>query len=139
MTCLLDASVLIALADRLHTAHDVCRNWISGPTVTGFATCPITQTALLRYVLRRNPGGGADEATAVLAAICVDPRHHFWTDDLEPRELPWNGVVGHRQVTDTYLAALARARGEQIVTLDRGLALLHPDVAHLIDGQGAPR
>lgn len=32
------------------------------------------------------------------------------------------GVIGHRQVTDAYLVALAAATGTQPVTLDPGLA-----------------
>lgn len=35
-------------------------------------------------------------------------------------------------MTDAYLAALARVRGGQLVTFDRGLAALHTDVAVLV-------
>ena len=41
-------------------------------------------------------------------------------------------IANHRQVTDAYLAALARARGARLATLDRGLAAAHPDVAVLV-------
>lgn len=44
------------------------------------------------------------------------------------------GVVGHRQVTDAYLAALVRHRGAQLATFDRALAALHPDVTALLAG-----
>jgi len=46
-------------------------------------------------------------------------------------------VLGHRQVTDAYLVALARRRGPQarLATLDDGLAQLYPATATLI---GAP-
>jgi uncharacterized protein len=44
----------------------------------------------------------------------------------------FGGVVGHRQVTDAYLAQLARSRDGQLATLDSGLAHLHNDVAVLI-------
>jgi predicted nucleic acid-binding protein len=43
-----------------------------------------------------------------------------------------SGVIGHRQVTDAYLAALARQRGGRLATFDAGLAQLHPDVAQLV-------
>ncbi len=47
-----------------------------------------------------------------------------------------DSFVGHRQITDAYLAQLARARGGQVVTFDRGMAKLHSDVAELIaDGR----
>ena len=49
--------------------------------------------------------------------------HEFWPDDLEvsraiPVDLP---LVGHRQVTDAYLVALAASRGGVLATLDRGV------------------
>jgi predicted nucleic acid-binding protein len=47
-------------------------------------------------------------------------------------EVPCEGIIGHRQVTDAYLAQLARARGARIATFDRGMAKLHRDVAELI-------
>ena len=132
MTWLLDASVAIALLDRDHTAHDACRQWFVDPQVDRFATSPITQNALLRFAIRRQPELGIAHAQAALSRLCADPRHHFWLDDLEPRTLAWDGVVGHRQVTDAYLAALARTNGGRLITLDRGLAVLHDDVADLI-------
>ena len=42
------------------------------------------------------------------------------------------GAIGHRQVTDSYLVALAAHFEGSLVTLDRGLAALHPDAAVLI-------
>ena len=43
-----------------------------------------------------------------------------------------NGVLGHRQVTDSYLAQLARARGGRLATFDQCLAKLHTDIADLL-------
>ncbi len=40
--------------------------------------------------------------------------------------------MGHRQVTDAYLASLARAHSGRLATMDRGLAALHPDVTVLV-------
>ena len=40
--------------------------------------------------------------------------------------------MGHRQVTDAYLAELARRHRGRLVTLDAGLAAVHPDVAELL-------
>ena len=42
------------------------------------------------------------------------------------------GVLGHAQVTDAYLAALARTRGGRVATLDRAFAAVAPDVVDLI-------
>jgi hypothetical protein len=56
-------------------------------------------------------------------------RHDFWSDDVSYLDVRLEGVVGHRQVTDAYLAGLARGRGGRLATFDGGLAALHPDVA----------
>jgi predicted nucleic acid-binding protein len=55
--------------------------------------------------------------------------HHFWPDDLAYQTVRWHGVIGHRQVTDAYLAALARHHQGKLATFDKGLVVLHPDVA----------
>ncbi len=131
MTTLLDGNVLVALIDRSHVHHAAAVAWF-GRLEGGFATCPITQGTLLRLLLRFGAVADAGEAVAVLRAITGDPRHDFWADDLDYTAVGWGGVLGHRQVTDAYLAALARHRGGRLATFDRGLAALHPDIAEAI-------
>ena len=41
--------------------------------------------------------------------------------------------MGHRQVTDAYLAALARHHRGKLASFDRGLVALHTDVAVALD------
>jgi predicted nucleic acid-binding protein len=41
-------------------------------------------------------------------------------------------IIGHRQVTDAYLAQLARAHGFRLATFDQAIAKLHHDVAELV-------
>ncbi len=95
-----------------------------------FATTPITQGTLLRYLIREGLRAGA--AIEVLGAIGSHARHDFWTDDVPYRPEVLRGVIGHRQVTDAYLAAQARSRSGRLATFDRGLAALHPDVTDLL-------
>ncbi len=71
----------------------------------------------------------AQQALAVLAGITARPQHRFWPDALDDHAVTWIGVLGHRQVTDADLAALARHHGGRLVTFDAGLAQLHADVA----------
>jgi len=123
---LLDANVLIALVVADHVHHAAAETWL-GRDDGGFATCPFTQTALVRFLVRE--GWSAGDAGAVLTEIARHPRHAFWPADLGADAIAWDRVDGHRQVTDAYLAALARARGGKLATLDRGLAAVHPDVA----------
>lgn len=128
MSVLLDSSIMIALVVDDHAHHAAAEAWFEG--VGQFATCPITQGALFRTVVRR--GGGPTEARAFLVELCAAEVHEFWPDDLPYADVRMTGVIGHRQVTDAYLAALARARGGRLATFDSGLAALHPDVGELV-------
>ena len=44
-------------------------------------------------------------------------------------------LLGHRQVTDAYLAQSARTRRGKVLTLDKGFCSLHSDVARLLPTQ----
>ncbi len=129
MKALLDANVLIAVVVVDHVHHSDAEAWfaaLEGP----FATCPITQGALLRLVIGH--GGTAEEAVRVLAGITGHDAHEFWPDDLDYGNVAMVGVIGHRQVTDAYLATQARRHGARLATFDRGLAALHRDVVELV-------
>lgn len=129
MTALLDANVLIALIVAEHVHHDAADAWLAGLDEP-FATCPITQGSLVRLLIR--DGEKAEQAISVVREITANPRHEFWPDDLGYADVSMAGVMGHRQVTDAYLAGLARARAGRLATFDNGLAALHADVAELI-------
>jgi toxin-antitoxin system PIN domain toxin len=131
VTDLLDANVLMALTVTDHVHHDVAEQWFTS-TADAFATCPVTQRALLRAWLRA--GASTADAVAVLASVTASERHEFWADDQSFDDVDLRGVVGHRQVTDAYLAALAHERSGRLVTLDRALTALHPDVAVSLAG-----
>jgi toxin-antitoxin system PIN domain toxin len=120
---LLDANVLIALATPEHSLNPRAAAWFQKGH--RFATCPITQGALVRFHLRAGAGATVDSARRLLAAISGLPRHEFWPDDVSYLEMPSIGVAGHRQVTDAYLALLARRHGGRLVTMDHGLAAIH--------------
>lgn len=109
---------------RVH--HEPAEQWFSQRRGR-FATCPITQGALVRLVVRH--GATADQAAALLGGVTRHKAHVFWPDDLDYGDVPMAAVIGHRQVTDAYLAELARHHGGQLATFDDGLAALHPDVA----------
>ena len=129
MTVLLDSNVLIALVVDDHVHHDAAEAWFID-MAESFATCPVTQGAVVRLVLRQ--GGAAHQAVRVLVGITSQDAHHFWPDDLAYGEVAMTGVIGHRQVTDAYLAASARRRGGRLATFDQGLAAMHPDISTLV-------
>jgi toxin-antitoxin system PIN domain toxin len=120
---LLDANVLIALLTPEHVSHQRTRVWFGSGVP--FATCPITQGALLRFLMRWSARPVITEAKSILKAVCAFPNHHFWADDLDYAHLPEKGVRGHRQITDAYLATLANAHNGLLATMDEGLAALH--------------
>ncbi len=129
MTSLLDANVLIALTVADHVHHEAAKTWLTGLS-SRFATCPLTEGSLVRLLLRESQS--AQTARSVLTAIAGNPRHEFWPDTIPYRDVSMTGVVGHRQVTDAYLAQLARSHDGRLASFDQGLAKLHSDVVDLI-------
>lgn len=131
MTALLaDGNVLIALAVSDHVHHAAASSWFEAEEPM-LATSPITQGTLLRFLLRE--GVPTPAAAGVLSEIAAQPWHEFWPDRIAYEPGALRGVIGHRQVTDAYLVALAAHMGGRVVTLDRGLAALHGSAVTLID------
>lgn len=129
MTVLLDANVLIALLVEDHVHHGAAENWFVGMS-ENFATCPVTQGSLMRLLIRE--GQPASAARDILIGTTANPRHEFWPDNVPYTDVPTQGIIGHRQVTDAYLAQLARARESRLATFDQAMAKLHHDVAELV-------
>jgi uncharacterized protein len=129
---LLDGNVLVALVSVSHVHHAAAQHWFASEP-RAFATCPITQGTLLRLLMRL---GEVPLATAVnvLARLVAHPRHRFWPDSLGYADVSLRGVLGHRQVTDAYLASLARHHNGKLASFDRGLVALHADVAVALEG-----
>lgn len=129
MTVLLDANALIALLVEDHVHHEAAESWFAD-LGGNFATCPVTQGSLMRLLIRE--GQSAAAARAVVIQTAASPRHEFWPDDMPYTDVPVQGIIGHRQVTDAYLAQLARSRGARLATFDQAMAKLHHDVADLV-------
>jgi toxin-antitoxin system PIN domain toxin len=129
---LLDASVLIALAWPEHSAHDRAGRWFAQHARGAWATCPMTQAALVRVL--SNPAFSEraltpSKALQVLSRNVGLPGHHFWSDSIGLREAVERMpavLSGHRQITDTYLVALAIHNGARLATLDRKIVHLAP-------------
>jgi len=128
-TFLVDGNVLIALTVVDHIHHDAALEWFeaAGPIL---ATCPITEGTLLRFLLRERQL--ASDAIAVLESIRSQSWHTFWPDSIPYEGSQLAGVIGHRQVTDAYLVALARHHRGRVATLDKGLAAVHGEHVHLL-------
>lgn len=129
---LLDGNVLVALADAAHVHHEVAVRWFMALDAP-FATCPITQGTLLRMLLQFKAVRDVASAVAFLERFTAHPHHRFWPDSLPYASISWTGIFGQRQVTDAYLAALARHHAGRLATFDQGLAALHVDIAELLE------
>src|ERR1019366_8642188 len=92
-TLLLDANVLIALSFTDHLHHKLATRWFAMHNPK-FATCPITQSALVRFALRHFPNN-SEAAKNLLSALVSMEGHEFWPDDLPCSSLPWRKIFGH--------------------------------------------
>jgi toxin-antitoxin system PIN domain toxin len=125
---LLDANALIALTLTDHEHHQRAASWAA--TADRIALCPIAEGALVRFLLRL--GQSQATARALLDGLYANPRCEFWPDAISYRDADLGHVVGHRQVTDAYLAATAAARQARLATFDRALAAAIPAHVALI-------
>ncbi len=125
---LLDANALIALVLADHEHHDRAAAWAA--KTDRIALCPIVEGALVRFLIR----AGESQATAAmtLAAMYTSPRCEFWADSISYTAANLEHVVGHRQVTDAYLASLAASRGGRLATFDHALVNALPSDTELI-------
>lgn len=129
---LLDVNVLVALAWPPHVHHGLARRWFSEQQPYGWATCPTTESGFVRVSSNRAviPHAVSPvEAIELLDQITQLDEHEFWPDDVPGvvgPALDASLVVGHRQVTDAHLLALALSRGAALATLDRAVRRLTP-------------
>jgi len=131
MTLLLDGNVLVALAIETHEFHGRVRQWFDAQTES-FATCSVTEGTLLRLYLRFSAQPEAQTALEVLRMMRALSNHEFWDAGFSYSEVPINAITGWKDVTDAWLAELARRKQGRLATLDEGLAARYPDVAFLV-------
>ena len=77
MTWLLDSNVLVALAIDTHEFHARASRWFAREK-GHFATCAVTQGALLRLHMTLAKDRTAEAAWASLGGFVAHPRHEFW-------------------------------------------------------------
>lgn len=130
-----DVNLLVALAWPSHVHHRQARRWFEAKARAGWATCPFTQCGFVR--LSSNPkvvpyAVRPQEAIDLLQRIMAIGGHVFWPDDVnlaEELSIPTHLLIGHRQVADAYLLAMALRHNGTLVTLDRSVIDLLPVAA----------
>lgn len=129
MVALLDANVLVALFDPEHTHHSVAHTWFANHRDGGWATCPITENALVRILSSPKYPGRRTTAEDVLERLRrfrESGNHEFWPDSVslcDEHRVDLYHLQGHRQLTDIYLLSLAVEKQACLATFDRGLSL----------------
>ena len=128
LCALLDVSVLLAIIDAEHKFHHKCREWWSDNNGFGWASCPLTQNGFVRVISQSAYERPVPlmEAMRTLRVSTASPLHEFWPDDLTILDhalIDHTRMLGHKQITDVYLLALAVKHGGRLVTLDRRVTL----------------
>ena len=128
MRALFDVNVLIALLDQAHPHHDVAAVWLKQNIRHGWASCPITQNGCIRIMSQPSYPGARPPSTIIgrLREALGHSAHACWADDasiIDPKLVDGTRIHGARQITDTYLLALALVHGGRLVTFDSGIAL----------------
>lgn len=131
---LLDANLLIALAWPEHEAHNRVGSWFSRHSRSGWATCPLTEAAFVHILSNAAFSARAlspQNAVAVLEANVKLPGHCFWPDSISMADafaMVGKRILGHQQITDAYLLALAIHHGGRLATMDESSGALGADV-----------
>jgi toxin-antitoxin system PIN domain toxin len=125
MIGLLDVNTLVALFDPEHVHHRMAHDWFGAHRELGWASCPLTENGLVRVVSNpKYPGRRATVAAAIerFQRFRVSGDHVFWPDSVsisDANRFASHHVLGHRQLTDVYLLALAVEHDGRLITFDR--------------------
>jgi len=127
---LLDVNVIIALFDIDHAFHGRAHEWWVANSKSGWATCPLTENAVVRIMsnpgyrqsMRFTPG----DLISRLRQFAAQSDHEFWPDEISLRDekiFDTERIHNSRQITDLYLLALAVVHRGRLVTFDHGIPL----------------
>ena len=137
-TPLIDANVYAALILQEHRGHLTAQQWLARQSQV--VTCPLVELAVLRLLMRPIAAGGCGLVAARARAVVlrfkqVAPVRMAAEDvDVAGESMPWRHVLGHNQVNDAYLIALAQAQHLRVCTFDRGfLSLFTGSASELIE------
>lgn len=129
MIALLDVNVLVALFDPTQVFHEAAHGWFRRERAFGWATCPLTETGLVRALSNPTyPGRRTtlEDAAKRLERFRHSGDHVFWPDApsvCDGATFRLEQVGGHRGLTGAYLLAVAVAKGGRLATFDRAIVL----------------
>lgn len=123
---LLDVNALLALAWPNHQFHGAVVRRLDRRPSPEWATCLLTQLGFVRLSsnpaivgVRKTPGQALD----LLSRLIADEHHTYleMLPSLGSVESSFRPLLGHQQVTDAYLVAIAEANDATLLTLDQRL------------------
>jgi len=125
---LLDVNVLLALLDSDHVDHGRARAWISNEIEHGWASCAITENGFVRIISQpRYPSPvPPSQAVDLLTQATATEHHKYWpctVSILDPGVFDRSRIHGSKQLTDSYLLALAAANEGRSVTFDQTVSV----------------
>lgn len=124
---LLDTNILIALIDLEHEHHRVARAWFEQVGHHSWQTCPTAENGAVRVLSQPSYPRISitpHQAIEILMSLRSKGNHEFVPDSLSILDSPLvdrTRLLSSKQVTDTYLLALATSNDCTLVTLDRRL------------------
>jgi toxin-antitoxin system PIN domain toxin len=140
MIPLLAVNLLYILHNPLHPDFQRVNQWFRSGAVAAFATCPITQSGMMRLLVKGVAGldqFDMKEARRALQRLIQLPGHVYWPDApdwLSATQSLFPRMQGHRQTTDAYLLGLAIHNKGKLATLDRGIRhLAGTKFSHLVE------
>ena len=125
---LLDVNLLIALIDPRHVHHEAAHHWFAARDSGPWASCALTQNAVLRIVGHPrypNAPGSPAAVSAILRQLIRHPQHLYWSEAPSLLGMPHvdsAALIDAGQITDRYLLALAVHHGGRLATLDQRLS-----------------
>lgn len=127
-TTLLDVNVLIALCDKEHIHHGDAARWFYLNAKAGWASCPLTQNGAIRIMSNSKYPNSRPIGMVIeqINQLCNTSYHHFWNDNLsliDSTIFNRRHLLIPKQITDTYLLALAVNQNGKFLTIDRGISL----------------
>jgi toxin-antitoxin system PIN domain toxin len=130
LRALLDASFLIALFDDDHIFHNSSKAWFKRAEPEGWASCPITENAVVRIMSNRQYGSvrgfGIENVIRAMRTLTENTDHQFWSDVVSianSKVFNSGRIHGPNQLTDVYLLGLAVENEGRFVTYDRKISI----------------
>jgi toxin-antitoxin system PIN domain toxin len=122
---LLDVNVVVSLINRTHSHYPEASDWFLSEGQDNWCTCPIVENGALRVSLNTLIDGAPLSASLIVGAIDnlkSRGQHVFLPDDisiLNTTDFDHNLITTKKQITDTYLLALAAKHDAVLATLDK--------------------